>query len=89
MYGHLKVGDQVVLHLQDGRRIEIVVRLVEPDAIVAEDGTQYRRPDITRAEVRAVSPGRVALITMAAVAGGYFILLVLAIGNTACFPYCT
>lgn len=88
MYSHLERGDEVVLHLRDDRRVEIIVNIVEPDAIVAEDGTRYDRADITRAEVRAVSPGRVALITIAAVAGGYLILLVLAIANTECFPYC-
>ena len=89
MYSHLQSGDEVVLHLRDERRIEITVKRVEPDAVVAEDGTRYERADITRAEVRATSPGRVALITVAAVAGGFLVVLVLAIASSPCFPYCT
>jgi hypothetical protein len=89
MYSHIESGDEVVLHLRDERRVEITVKLVEPDAIVAEDGTRYGRADITQAEVRAVSPGRVTLITLAAVAGGYLILLLFALANSDCYPYCT
>ena len=46
------------------------------------------RADITRAEIPAISPGRVTLITVAAVAGGYLVLLVLAMASSPCFPYC-
>jgi hypothetical protein len=88
LYSHLESGDKVVLHLRDERRIEITVTRVETDAIVADDGRRYERADITRAEVRAISPGRVTLITVAAVAGGYFVLLVLAMASSPCFPYC-
>jgi hypothetical protein len=88
MYSHLESGDELVLHLRDARRVEIVIKRVEPDAVVAEDGIRYERDDITRAEVRAVSGRRVALITVASVVGGILILL-LGIASSECYPYCS
>ena len=88
MYSHLESGDEVVLYLRAARRVEIVIKLVEPDAIVAKDGTRYGRDHITRAEVRAVSGRRVALITVASVVGGFLILLI-GIASSECYPYCS
>ena len=78
----LKTGDHVVLRLRDGGRAEFVVSAVEPDAVVAADGTRYAYAEITVAQVGGVSrtPSTILIV---AVAVAVFWGVAFAVGNAA------
>ena len=80
-YSKIEKDDFVVLRLRDGRRVELVVARVEPDAIVASDGARYRDADIERAEVRIMTAGKATLLTVAVAAGALVVLMLVQIGE--------
>ena len=80
-YSRIRSGQFVVLHLHDGRRVELVVDRIEPDTIVAVDGRQYANHEIRRAEVRRLTKGEVAVVSVLIGAGVFVYLCVQAVGN--------
>jgi hypothetical protein len=74
-FGPVRAGDTVVLHLHDGRRMEITVARVERDALVSAEGVRYPHADITQLQRRSLSGvktlglvGGIYLATVAALA---------------------
>ena len=80
-YSKIKSGQFVVLHLDDGSRVDLVVDRIEADAIVAVDGRRYGNDAITRAEVRRLTKGEAAVVSVL-IAGGIFVyMFIQAFGN--------
>lgn len=61
-FGKVKAGDTVVVHLNSGERHRFVVRQVDGDHLVAENGTRFSRGEITRLERRSFSGPKTALL---------------------------
>lgn len=80
-YSRMKSGQFVVLHLHDGRRVELVVDRIEPDAIVAADGRRYANNEIRKAEVRRLTKGEVAVVSVLIGAGVFVYMFVQAVGK--------
>ena len=55
VYGNVKTGDTVVLHLIDGRRLEITVARVERDAVVSAEGVRFEHGHIVQLQKRTFS----------------------------------
>jgi hypothetical protein len=73
VYGSLKKGDRVTLHLRDGRQLAVRIAQVDEQGVVSIEGIRYLREDITRLERKAVSVGK----TVALAAGvGFGVLLI-------------
>jgi hypothetical protein len=66
-FGPVKAGDTVVLHLHDGRRVEITVARVEGDALVSAEGVRYPHAEIAQLQRRSFS----GLKTLGFVGGAY------------------
>lgn len=66
-FGPVKPDDTVVLHLTDGRRVEITVAGVERDALVSAEGVRYPHAEIAQLQTRSFS----ALKTLGLVGGVY------------------
>lgn len=80
VYSHVKRGDFVVLNLRDAGRIEVIVKAVETDAIVATDGTRYLYTDIQRLQVRMLTKGQSAVVGAVGAAAVFVILLLTSSG---------
>ena len=84
VFGNVKPGDAVVLHLHDGRRLAITVQQVERDAIVSAEGLRYAATEIAQLQRRSLSGGKTALAAAGIVAGAYVvagILIVIALDS--------
>ena len=74
VYGRVKAGDKVTLHMNDGRRLEIRVSQLDDEGVVSMEGVRYFRRDIVRLERRSLSVAK----TTALVAGLVFGAVVVA-----------
>lgn len=54
-FSAVKAGDEVTLHMGDGRRLKIRVSAVDDDGIVSMEGIRYERRDITHLQRRSFS----------------------------------
>lgn len=72
-FADVRRGDDVVLTLRDGRRMEIEVERVDGDAIVSGEGVRYARNDIATVQVHRVSAWRTALLVGGIVAGAFVV----------------
>lgn len=54
-FGSMKAGDALVLHLRDGRRLEITVARLDDDAFVSAEGIRYPYSDIAQLQRRSFS----------------------------------
>jgi uncharacterized lipoprotein YajG len=75
IFDSVKVGDTVVVQTRDGRRDRFVVRQIDGDAIVSEQGVRYTRADISQLQRRSVSTWKTVLLVGAAVYAAVYIML--------------
>ena len=69
----LKRGDELVLTLRDGRRVEVEIERIEDNTIVSTEGVRYERSDIVTLQVHRVSAWRTALLVGGIVAGAFVV----------------
>ena len=55
VFGNVKAGDTVALHLTDGTRLEVTVARVERDALVSAEGVRYEHGQIVQLQKRSFS----------------------------------
>jgi hypothetical protein len=55
VFGGVKEGDLVLLHLRDGRRVEITVASMERDAFVSMEGVRYQHAEIAQLQKKSFS----------------------------------
>lgn len=77
VFGNVKAGDTVILHLHDGRRLQITVQRIEDDALVSAEGVRYTTGEIAQVQRRSFSGGKTALAVAGTVAGAYVVAAVL------------
>ena len=73
VFGNVKAGDTVVLHLHDGRRFQVTVQRIDGDAIVSAEGVRYTAGEIAQLQRRSFSGGKTALAVAGTVAGAYVV----------------
>lgn len=83
VFGDVQAGDTVVVHLNDGRQLQLTVARVEGDVLVSAEGVRYARRDITHLQRRQISPGRTALAVTAGALGVWAGVVILVAGAVA------
>ena len=78
-FGKVKAGDTIIVHLRDGRRLQVMVQRVDVDGIVSVEGVRYARTDITQVQRRSFSGWKTGLAVGGAVAGAYVIAAILVV----------
>jgi hypothetical protein len=73
-FGSVKTGDKILLHLKDGRRVQIVVQKIDGDALLSEEGGRYSRSEITQLQRRSFSGGKTALAVAGTVAAALLVV---------------
>ena len=69
VFGDVKAGDIVVIHMADGRQLELTVARVEGDVLVSAEDVRYARGDIVQLQRRRISGGKTALAVTAGAVG--------------------
>ena len=77
----LKRGDHVRLEMTTGERIRITVRGVQPDSIIATNGTRYNVADVRSIEHRTFSPTRTVVLAV-----GIFVAIIVLLANSSVPP---
>lgn len=67
----LHVGDEVRVVLRDGTIAGATIADLQPDALVAANGTRYAFADMTRLELRKVAAGTVLAFVLLMLAAGW------------------
>lgn len=83
VFSDLQTGEIVVVHLRDGRRLQVTVAQVEHDAFVSKEGVRYAYDDIAQVQRRRVDRGKTALAVTGIAFGAlaaFYILLAAAVG---------
>jgi hypothetical protein len=79
-FANVKAGDTIIVHLRDGRRLQVILQRVDADGIVSVEGVHYARTDISHLQQRSFSGWKTGLAVGGVVAGVYVLagLLVVA-----------
>ena len=83
VFGEVEAGDTVVVHLADGRHLELTVARVEGDVLVSAEGVRYARGEIIQLQRRRISRGKTALAVTAGALGVWAAAVILVAGAVA------
>jgi len=61
-FGRVKAGNTVVVSTRDDRRLRFVVRAIDGDALVTQEGVRFMRAEITHLERQSFSGPKTALL---------------------------
>ena len=75
VFGKVKAGDTVQVRTQDGRSKRFVVQQVEPEALVAADGTRFTRAEIVGLQRRSFSGGKTGALAAGVAVGAFLAFL--------------
>lgn len=84
-FGTLGVGEEVLIQTHDGRRERVLVRSIESDTIVSQQGDRYSQKDVALIQRKTFSPLKAALWTVGGIAGTIALLTAL-LSQMVVFP---
>ncbi len=73
-FADVKPGDELVLTLRDGRRVEVDVERIDGDTLVSDEGVRYARHDIAALQVHRLSAWRTALLVGGIAAAAFVVV---------------
>jgi hypothetical protein len=76
---NVKAGDTIIVHLRDGRQVQVIVQRVDTDGVVSMEGVRYARGDISHLRRRSVSGWKTGFAIGGAVAGAYVVAAILVV----------
>lgn len=74
-FGNVRAGDTVVIHLTSGERRRFVVRAIDGDHLVGDNGSRFARGEITTLQRRSFSGPKTAFLVGSLAAGSVVLLL--------------
>ena len=79
LFANVKAGDPIIVHLRDGRQVQVIVQRVDNDGVVSMEGVRYLRSDISHLQRRSFSGWKTGLAIGGAVAGAYLVAAILVV----------
>jgi hypothetical protein len=81
VFGKVKPGDRVAVHMRDGRQEQFVVDRVDGDSLVSTAGFRYARGEIAELKRRSFSPAKTTGLVCATTAATFALVLIAAIAT--------
>jgi hypothetical protein len=80
-FGRVKAGDTVVVFTWDDRRLRFVVRAIDGDALVTQEGVRFTRAEITQLKRQSFSGPKTALLVGGTVVVAFLYAAAAALGS--------